>query len=73
MTNIQRTCRYAHGALTLLSGWYALQGVRPRPMLDNPLAVKRKVFDVTGQLVALHVWRCPVCGYSELVDEVEVP
>lgn len=69
MKQMGRTCRYEHGALELLMGWFALQGVQP---YGGGLLSQGKEFRPTGQVVALHVWRCPVCGYVELVDDEAV-
>jgi rubrerythrin len=66
---MQRTCRYEHGQLELLMGWYALQGVQDYPAPGAGLLSQTKVFKPTGRFLALRVWRCPECGYTELVDE----
>jgi hypothetical protein len=66
MAKVTRTCRYEHGRLELLTGWFALQGVQP---YGGGLLNQSKEFRLTGQVAALHVWRCPVCGYVELVDD----
>lgn len=67
-----RTCPHGHGALELLTGWFALQGVYKtgeRAGAD-PRSAPIRTFAPNGQVLPLRVWRCPECGHVELVDEV---
>lgn len=64
-----RTCRYGHGALELLAGWFSLAGVNlSEGNALEAIAGKRRIASPNEQLLALRVWRCPECGYVELVD-----
>ena len=71
MQRPNRLCRYNPGALELLMGSFALAGLKPKqPRSDSVYAT---VFGsgqpLDGRLLALKVWRCPVCGYVEFVDD----
>ncbi len=64
-----RTCRYDHGVLELLHGRFSLVGVdRGPPGSATGLIGQFMPPKATGQLLVLHAWRCPICGYVELVD-----
>lgn len=65
-----RTCRYEHGALELLHGWFSLVGVdRGPPASPVGLLGLFTPPKATGQMLVLQVWRCPECGYVELIDK----
>lgn len=61
---VERTCRYGHGPLMQETKVWTLPSQIPRHMLpeilDSP-PWPSHYFSVT-------VWRCPVCGYVELID-----
>lgn len=68
-TEPTRDCRYQHGPLVRVDGWFSLPEQDVRRVI-NP-ATKLSVVMVggpTGRALVLQAWRCPVCGYLELQD-----
>lgn len=67
---VARTCRYGHGPLDLVDGWFSLGGARVAAGLAGLATQPVDMFGVDpSRLFALRVWRCPACGYVELIDE----
>lgn len=68
-SNLDRTCRYGHGALESFASWFALTGVNAPSSRGRPANALQQMASPTGSLLALRVWRCPTCGYVELQDK----
>lgn len=67
--SLSRTCRYGHGALESFASWFALTGVNASANSTRAPNALAQMARPTGSMLALRVWRCPVCGYVELQDK----
>lgn len=71
MDETERTCRYGHGPLVRRDGAWSLDGRQIRAVNESEKSVfanEEVVADETGQIYAVFLWRCPVCGYLEMSD-----
>lgn len=57
-----RNCPHGHGAMELLPGVFALQGVVEMPAPPNA----QRLFNPSGQLLPLQARRCAACGHVDL-------
>jgi len=68
-----RTCLRGHGPMIVAEGSYALTGVDPDMPLQGVRAPAQlfapSTFRPNGRVYALKIWRCPTCGFVELVDQ----
>lgn len=69
---VQRVCKYEHGALELLLGDFALTGVVVHRSAAGLLGQASRQLVASDVGYALKVWRCPECGYVELVDDEDL-
>jgi hypothetical protein len=69
--SVVRTCRYSHGPLQMVDGWFSLTGANPRELgPGETVPPGEPPFNQDPwRIFVLRVWRCPVCGYAELADE----
>ncbi|SHN18776.1 hypothetical protein SAMN02787076_03920 [Rhizobacter sp. OV335] len=64
----ERTCRYGHGQLESIEGTWSFQGVEWKPIRSGDEVVGTWP-DANGNGFTVHLWRCPVCRYVEMIDE----
>lgn len=58
--------------MVMAEGTYALTGVNPDEVTHRSAAsllFAPTTFRPNGRVFALKVWRCPTCGFVELVDQ----
>lgn len=64
-----RTCRYGHGALERVDGWFAMAELAMERRTDQASQLSVVVVNgPTGRHLVLQAWKCPMCGYLELQD-----
>ena len=70
LSAVVRTCRYGHGNLQMVDGWFSLTGAKAGAALPGKVLPQEALFNADPwRIFALRVWRCDTCGYVELADE----
>lgn len=68
---MSKSCRYGHGELIQIEGIWSLSCMEKEER-ENPAFPDKKSISHTpnGVIYTMHVYRCPVCGYLELFDDL---
>lgn len=67
----ERTCRYDGAPLKAISGEWSLEQVhRTRMVIDGSEAEEKLVALPAGSRFLVTLYRCPKCGYLEMIDEL---